>query len=87
MGYFGRRSISICFSYSSQLYKLAPKQGPNAVIKRGFAKTLEYVEEDVMLNYDELVQNHGLIAEKSCAKARSVVNMSLDDKRYMRSLN
>ena len=77
--------LSVSVSLIRALYKLAPKQGPNAVIKRGFAKTLEYVEEDVMLNYDELVQNHGLIAEKSC-QGSSVVNMSLDDKRYMRSL-
>ena len=77
--------LSVSVSLIRELYKLAPKQGPNAVIKRGFAKTLEYVEEDVMLNYDELVENHGLIAEKLC-RGTSIVNMSLDDKRYMRSL-
>ena len=77
--------LSVSVSLIRALYKLAPKQGPNAVIKRGFAKTLEYVEEDVMLNYDELVQNHGLIAEKEC-QGSSIVNMSLDDKSYMRSL-
>ena len=80
---FEGQSVSV--SLIRAMYKLAPKQGPNAVIKRGFAKTLEYVEEDVMLNYDELVQNHGLIAERSC-QGSSVVNMSLDYKRYMRSL-
>tara|TARA_R110000796_G_scaffold5063_2_gene19184 strand:- start:2992 stop:4539 length:1548 start_codon:yes stop_codon:yes gene_type:complete len=77
--------VSISLSDAHALYRIVPKQGENAVIKRGSAKTLEYVDPDSMLSYEDLVEHHGLIAPKS-RHANSIVNMSLDDQRYMLAL-
>ena len=77
--------VSISLSDAHALYRIVPKQGENAVIKRGSAKTLEYVDPEAMLSYEDLVEHHGLIAPKD-RHANSIVNMSDDDQNYMSAL-
>jgi len=67
------------------LYRIVPKQGTNAIVKRGFAKSLEYVNPDSVLSYDDLVQNHGMIAPKD-TPSTLVVNMTPEEQKYYRAL-
>ena len=77
--------MSVSMSDVLSLYSVAPKQGENAVVKRGAAKSLEYVDPESTFDYDRLITDHGLIAPKDC-HPNKVVNMSEDDQRYMSAL-
>ncbi len=76
-----KRDKSLPLETIKQFYSYVPKQGKNQVVKRGSAKTLEYLDPQSSLCYDELVANHGLVAPKSM-RGEDVVNMSEDDQRY-----
>ena len=75
-------SIAVSILAVRDLYKLVPKRGSNAVVKWGSSKSLEGIEEDTMLTYDDLVRNHGMLASKD-TDPMSIVNMSLEERRYM----
>ena len=46
------------------------------------SKSLEGIEEDVMLTYEDLVRNHGMLASKE-TDPMFIVNMSPEERRYM----
>ena len=68
-----------------QLYKLVPKRGDKAVIKRGASKSLDTIDPQATLTYDLLVRDHGLIADKS-ALSQDVCNLSYLDRIYLASI-
>ena len=68
-----------------ELYRIVPKQGTNAIVKRGFAKSLDFIDPESILSYDDLVQNHGLIASKD-TPSTTVVNMTPEEQQYYRAL-
>ena len=74
--------ISMSISAVRDLYKLVPKRGENAIVKWGSSKSLEGIEEDVMLTYEDLVRNHGMLASKE-TDPMFIVNMSPEERRYM----
>jgi hypothetical protein len=67
------------------LYAALPKVGDNAKIKRGVTKQLDFLEHDLILGYDDLVNNYGLIAPKETT-SRDMLNVSKDDRFYMDAL-
>ena len=67
------------------LYSALPKVGDKAKVKRGVSKQLEFLSSDLILGYDDLVQNHGMIAPKETS-SRDMLNVSKDDRFYMDSL-
>ena len=68
-----------------ELYKLVPKRGDKAVIKRGASKSLDTIDPQATLTYDLLVRDHGLIADKS-ASSQDVCNLSYLDRIYLASI-
>ena len=76
-----REDKPIALDMIKQFYGFVPKQGKNQVVKRGSAKTLDYLDPQSSLTYNELVANHGLVAAKSM-RSEDVVNMSEDDQTY-----
>ena len=67
------------------LYAALPKVGDNAKIKRGVTKQLDFLEHDLILGYDDLVKNYGMIAPKD-TPSRDMLNVSKDDRFYMDAL-
>ena len=67
------------------LYAVLPKMGEKAKIKRGVVKQLDFLEHDLILGYDDLVQNYGMIASKD-TNSRDMLDVSKDDRFYMDSL-
>ena len=67
------------------LYSALPKVGDKAKVKRGVSKQLEFLSSDLILGYDDLVQNHGMIAPKETS-SRDMLNVSKDDRFYMDAL-
>ena len=67
------------------LYAALPKVGDNAKIKRGVTKQLDFLEHDLILGYDDLVNNYGMIAPKETT-SRDMLNVSKDDRFYMDAL-
>jgi len=65
-----------------KLYTFMPKQGERALLKRAASKTFDAVDPQGFHNYDNLVAEHGMIAPQD-ARPEVVVNMSLEDIRYM----
>ena len=76
---------SVPIAVIKDFYKIVPKQGSNAVVKRGFSKSLDFLDPESSLDYDELVLNHGLLERKETPGVM-VVNMSEDDQHYYRAL-
>jgi superfamily I DNA/RNA helicase len=67
------------------LYAALPKMGNNAKIKRGVTKQLDFLEHDLILGYDDLVNNYGMIAPKDTS-SRDMLSVSKDDRFYMDAL-
>ena len=67
------------------LYAALPKMGSNAKIKRGITKQLDFLEHDLILGYDDLVSNYGMIAPKDTS-SRDMLSVSKDDRFYMDAL-
>ena len=67
------------------LYAALPKVGDKAKVKRGVTKQLDFLEHDLILGYDDLVQNYGMIAPKDTS-SRDMLNVSKDDRLYMDAL-
>ncbi len=67
------------------LYAALPKMGNNAKIKRGVTKQLDFLEHDLILGYDDLVDNYGMIAPKDTS-SRDMLSVSKDDRFYMDAL-
>ncbi len=80
-----QKDKAIALDSIKQLYDFVPKQGKNQVVKRGSAKSLEYLDPQSTMTYDELVANHGMVAPKDM-KSVNVVNMSKDDQDYMAAI-
>ena len=68
-----------------KIYKLMPKQGKNAMVKRGFMKQLDVLDSELFFSFDELAKDYGLLASKD-TDVYTVLNVSPDDKAYMRSI-
>ena len=68
-----------------KIYKLMPKQGNNAMVKRGAIKHLNMLEGELFLSFSELKQDYGLLAEKDTS-VYLVLNISKDDILYIRSI-
>jgi superfamily I DNA/RNA helicase len=68
-----------------KLYKEMPKQGKNAMLKRGFMKQVELLDNELFFSFDELVKDYGLLASRDM-DVYTVLNVSPDDKAYMRSI-
>ena len=67
------------------LYAALPKMGNNAKIKRGVTKQLDFLEHDLILGYDDLVDNYGMIAPKDTS-SRDMLSVSKDNRFYMDAL-
>jgi len=67
------------------LYAALPKMGNNAKIKRGVTKQLDFLEHDLILGYDDLVNNYGMIAPKDTS-SRDMLSVSKDNRFYMDAL-
>jgi len=67
------------------LYKKLPKQGESAAVKRGMAKTLETVDPMKPLTYQELVDDHGLLADLS-TPPEEVLKLSKEEQQYLRAI-
>jgi len=70
---------------ATTLYKKLPKQGESAAVKRGMAKTLETVDPMKPLTYQELVDDHGLIADLS-TPPEEVLKLSKEEQQYLRAI-
>ena len=68
-----------------KLYNFVPKQGKRAMIKRGFAKQMQILEDTLFFTFDELKSSYGLLAEKQ-TDIYSVLNVTPDDREYMKSI-
>jgi hypothetical protein len=68
-----------------KLYKMLPKKGNNPMVKWGVSKQFDYLEDDLFFTYDQLVKDYGLLASKDM-DVYNVLNVSSDDKTYMKSL-
>ena len=67
------------------MYSLMPKQGDNARVRRGKAKSLELIDPMIPLTYEDLVENHGLIPSKDMP-AQEALNLSHEDHVYWNAL-
>ena len=68
-----------------RLYKLVPKRGDKAVVKRGASASLDAIDPQATLSYELLVRDHGLIADKSAA-SQDICNLSYQDRIYLASI-
>ena len=68
-----------------KLYEFMPKRGSKALLKKGAMKTLDLIDPQSLLDFGELVFNHGLQAHQELP-APVVVNMSTEDILYMQSV-
>ena len=67
------------------LYKMMPKRGEKAMVKWGSSKQFDFLDDDLFFTYDQLVKDYGLLASKDM-DVYNVLNVSRDDKAYMKSL-
>lgn len=68
-----------------KLYEVAPKMGPNAVVKRGSLKLLEAAGSTEMLTHEILVKDFGMLADINL-DPMDVVNLSQEEKLYIRAI-
>lgn len=67
------------------LYKQLPKQGSSAAVQRGMAKSLETVDPMKPMTYQELVDEHGLLANL-LTPAEDVLKLSKEEKEYLKAI-
>jgi hypothetical protein len=80
-----QRGSKVPLQLIKDLYAVLPKIGDKAKIKRGVVKQLDFLDSDLILGYDDLVKNYGMIASKETT-SRDMLNVSKDDRLYMDSL-
>lgn len=68
-----------------KLYKMVPKQGEKAIVKRGFTKQLDFLDEQLFFTFQELQTTYGLLAEKT-TNVFTVLNVPPEDRLYMRAV-
>ena len=64
---------------------MMPKRGEKAMVKWGSSKQFDFLDDDLFFTYDQLVKDYGLLASKDM-DVYNVLNVSRDDKAYMKSL-
>tara|TARA_R110002167_G_scaffold5915_1_gene27165 strand:+ start:1741 stop:3270 length:1530 start_codon:yes stop_codon:yes gene_type:complete len=77
--------VGVSMAAVKEMYENVPKQGDQAVVKRGAAKLLDAIDPSAYLIYDDLVAKCGLIAERE-RDALDVARMGDDMKQYVRSI-
>ena len=80
-----QRGEGVALASIREMYDNVPKQGDNAVVKRGSAKLLDAIDPSEYLTYDTLVEKCGLIAP-SHRDALDVARMGEDMKYYVRTI-
>lgn len=79
------RGEKIAVNDAIKMYSLMPKQGDNARIQRGKAKSLEILDPVNLLSFEDLTANHGLLAPKTMP-AQEALNLSDEDQLYWNAL-
>ena len=67
------------------LYKKLPKQGEQSAVKRGMAKTLETVDPMKPMTFQDLVEDHGMLADLQ-TPAEDVLKLSKEEKQYLKAI-
>jgi|TARA_R100000149_G_scaffold65427_1_gene39873 superfamily I DNA/RNA helicase len=67
------------------LYASVPRQGSEAVVKRGALQGLSLIDPQSKLSYNDLVEHHGLLADRA-SPVISVVKLSEEEQRYLNAI-
>jgi superfamily I DNA/RNA helicase len=79
------RGEKVSVDDAMNMYSLMPKQGDNARVQRGMAKTLELIDPTAPLTFDDLKNSHGLLPPKDMP-AQEALNLSHEDQVYWNAL-